>query len=277
MVLPGQGIDAILGMNWMSAFGVVLNLKHRIVELRLPFSEDRMSLLISSVSSLPVVAHIEASPDLASIHVVYEFPNVFSEDLPGLPPGRDVEFTIELEPGTAPVSRRPYHMAPQELAEMKKQLEELLEKGFIRPSSSPWGCPAIFVKKKDDTLRMCVDYRPLNAVTIKNKYHLPCIDTLFDQLAGAKVFSKIDLRFGYHQIKIRPQDIPKTAFSTRYGLYEYLVMSFGLTNAPAFFMYLMNSVFMLELDKFVVVFIDDILIYSKNKEEHAQHLRIVLT
>jgi len=133
------------------------------------------------------------------------------------------------------------------------------------------------VKKKDDTLRMCVDYRPLNAVTIKNKYHLPCIDTLFDKLAGAKVFSKIDLRSRYHQIKIRPQDIAKTVFSTRYGLYEYLVISFGLTNAPAFFMYLMNSVFMLELDKFVVVFIDDILIYSKNKEEHAQHLRIVLT
>ena len=133
------------------------------------------------------------------------------------------------------------------------------------------------MKKKDGTLRMCVDYHPLNAVTIKNKYPLPRIDTLFDQLAGAKVFSKIDLRSCYHQIKIRLQDIPKTTFSTRYGLYEYLVMSFGLTNAPAFFMYLMNSVFMLELDKFVVVFIDDILIYSKNNEEHAQHLRIVLT
>ena len=131
------------------------------------------------------------------------------------------------------------------------------------------GCPAIFVKKKDFTLRMCVDYRPLNAVIIKNKYPLPRIDTLFDQLAGAKVFSKIDLHSGYHQIKIRPQDIPKTTFSTRYGLYEYLVMSFGLTNALVFFMYLMNLVFMLELDKFVVVFIDNILIYSKNKEEHA--------
>ena len=137
MVLPGQGIDAILGINWMSAFGVVLNLKQRIVELRLPFSEDRMSLLMSSVSSLLVVAHVEASPDLASIPVVYEFPDVFPEDLPGLPPDRDVEFIIELEPGTAPISRRPYRMAPQELAEMKKQLEELLEKGFIRPSSSP--------------------------------------------------------------------------------------------------------------------------------------------
>jgi hypothetical protein len=137
------------------------------------------------------------------------------------------------------------------------------------------GCPAIFVKKKDDTLWMCVDYRPLDAVTIKNKYTLPRIDALFDQLAGARVFSKIDLRSRYHQIKIRPQDIPKIAFSTRYGLYEYLVMSFGLTKAPTFFMYLMNSVFMLELDKFIVVFID-ILIYSKNEEEHAQHLCTVL-
>jgi hypothetical protein len=156
---------------------------------------------------------------------------------------------------------------------MKKQLEKLLEKGFIHPSSSRWGCPAIFVKKKDDTLRMCVDDRPLNAVTIKDKYALPRIDALFDQLAGAKVFSKINLRLGYHQIK----DVPKTAFSTRYGLYEYLDMSFGLTNAPAFFMYLMNSVFMSELDKFVVVFIDDILIYSKNEEAHTQHIHIILT
>ena len=126
-------------------------------------------------------------------------------------------------------------------------------------------------------MRMCVDYRPLNAVTIKNKYPLPCIDILFDQLSKAKVFSKIDLRYGYHQIKIRPEDVPKTAFSTRYGLYEYLVMSLGLTNAPTFFVYLMNSVFMEELDKFVVVFIDDILIFSTNAEEHAGYLRVVLS
>jgi hypothetical protein len=167
-------------------------------------------------------------------------------------------------------------MPPNELAELKTQLQDLLEKGFIRPSSSPWGCPAIFVKKKDQTLRMCVDYRPLNGVTIKNKYPLPRIDILFDQLTGARVFSKIDLRSGYHQIRIRPEDIPKTAFTTWYGLFEYLVMSFGLTNAPAHFT-LMNSVFMPELDKFVMVFIDDILIYSKNEEEHARHLRIILT
>ena len=156
-------------------------------------------------------------------------------------------------------------MPPNELAELKVQFQELLEKCLIRPSSSPWGCPALFVKKKDKSLWMCVDYRPLNTITVKNKYSLPRIDILFDQLSRAKVFSKIDLRSGYHQIKIRPENIPKTAFSTRYGLYEYLVMSFGLTNAPTYFMYLMNLVFMLELDKFMVVFIDDILIYSENE------------
>jgi hypothetical protein len=165
--------------------------------------------------------------------MVCDYSDVFPDELPGMPPDQDIEFAIELQPGTAPISKRPYRMPPAELAELKKQLQELLDKGFIRPSTSPWGCPALFVKKKDESLRMCVDYRPLNAVTIKNKYPLPHIDVLFDQLVVAKVFSKIDLRSGYHQIKIRAGDIPKTAFSTRYGLYEFLVMSFGLTNAPA--------------------------------------------
>jgi hypothetical protein len=277
MLLPGPGIDALLGMNWLKVYGVVLDLKQRVVELRLPASEDRMSLLIPSDPTSLVATNVEVSSDLTSILVVREFSGVFPNDLPGLPPDRDVEFTIELETSTAPISRCPYRMAPKELAEMKKQLEELLNKWFIHPSSSPWGCPAIFVKKKDGTLCMCVDYRPLNTVTIKNKYPLSRIGALFDQLVGTKVFSKIDVRLGYHQIKIRPQDIPKTTFSTRYGLYEYLVMSFGLTNAPVFFMYLMNSIFMPELDKFVVIFIDDILIYSKNEEEHAQHIRVILT
>jgi hypothetical protein len=163
-------------------------------------------------------------------------------------------------------------MALKELAELKVQLNELLDKGYIRSSSSPWGCPALFVKKKDQSLRLCVDYRPLNAVTVKNKYPLPRIDILFDQFSSAKIFSKVDLHSGYHQIKIHSKDVPKTAFSTRYGLYEYLVMSFGLTNAPAHFMYLMNSVFMPESDKFIVVFIDGILIYSKSEEEHVHHL-----
>jgi hypothetical protein len=150
----------------------------------------------------------------------------------------------------------------------------LLNKGYIHPSSSPWGCPALFVKKKDEALHLYVDYQPLNAVTIKNKY--PLIDILFDQLAGVQVFSKIDLCSGYHQMKIHAEDIPKTDVSMRYGLYEYLVMSFGLTNTSAHFMYLMNSVFMPELDKFVMVFIDNILVYSKSMDEHEEHLRVML-
>jgi hypothetical protein len=192
------------------------------------------------------------------IPVACEFPDVFREVFLGMPPDQDVEFTIELQSGTSPISRRPYKMTPKELAELKIQLKELLDKGYIHPSSSPWGYPALFVKKKDQSLRLCVDYGPLNAITVKNKYPLPRIDILFDQLAGANVFSKVGLCLSYHQIKIHPEDVPKTAFSTRYGLYEYLVMSFGLTNAPAHFMYLMNSVFMPELDKFVMVFIDNI-------------------
>ena len=178
-----------------------------------------------------------------------------------MPPDREIEFLIELLPGTAPISKRPYRMPPNDLEEIKQQIKELLEKGYIRPSSSPWGAPVLLVEKKDGTLRMVVDYRSLNDVTIKNKYPLPMINDLFDQLVGAKVFSKIDLRSGYHQLKIHEQDIPKTTFTTRYGLYEYTVMSFGLTNAPAYFMSMMNKVFMEFLDKFVVVFIDDILIY----------------
>jgi hypothetical protein len=195
----------------------------------------------------PVTAaslHHLAALSLKDIPIAREYPDVFPDDLPGMPPDRDVEFTIELQPGTTTISRRPYKMTPNELAELKVQLNELMNKGFIRPSSSPWGYPALFVKKKDQSLRLCVDYRPLNVVTIKNKYPLPHIDILFDQLVGAKVFSKIDLHSGYHQIKIRPEDVPKTAFSIRYELYEYLVMSFGLVNAPTHFMYLMNSVFM---------------------------------
>jgi len=208
--------------------------------------------------------------------VVDEFPDVFPDDLPGMPPDRDNEFIIELLPGTAPIAKHPYRMGVKELEELKKQIKELQEKAFIRPSCSPWGAPVIFVDKKDGTQRMCVDYRSLNEVKIKNKYPLPGINDLFDQLRGACVFSEIDLRSGHHQLKIRATDIPKTAFTTRYGLYEYTVMSFGLTNAPAYFMYLMNKMLMEFLDKFVVVFIDDILIFSKTEREHAEHLRLVL-
>jgi hypothetical protein len=275
IVLKGQDIDVILGMNWLARHKATLNTDQRII--RLSHNQEEILLPIPIPTKATGRVYEAIIPEIKDIPVVCEFPDVFLEDLPGLPPEREVEFVIELKPGTAPVSRRSYRMLPNELAELKIQLQDLLEKGFIQPSSSPWGCPAIFVKKNDQTLRMCVDYRPLNEVTIKNKYPLSRNDILFDQLTGARVFSKIDLRSGYHQIRIRPEDIPKTAFTTRYGLFEYLVMSFGLTNAPAHFTYLMNSVFMPELDKFVVVFIDDILIYSKNEEEHAQHLRIMLT
>ena len=210
------------------------------------------------------------------VPVVQDFPDVFLEELPGMPPDREIEFLIELLPDTAPISKRPYRMPPNDLEEIKQKIKELLEKGYIRPSSSPWGAPVLLVEKKDGTLRMVVDYRSLNDVTIKKKYPLLMINDLFDQLVGAKVFSKIDLRSGYHQLKIREQDIPKTAFTTRHGLYEYTIMSFGLTNAPAYFMSMMNKVFMEYLDKFVVVFIDDILVFSKSEEEHKEHLRLVL-
>jgi hypothetical protein len=211
-----------------------------------------------------------------SISVVEEFMDVFLEELLGMPPEREVEFYIDLIPGTTPIAKRPYRMAPTELAELKLQIADLQQKGYIRPSSSPWGAPVLFVYKKDGSMRMCIDYRSLNEVTIKNKYPLSRIDDLFDQLQGAKYFSKVDLRSGYHQLRTKEADIQKTAFVTRYEQYEFTVMSFGLSNAPAFFMSLMNKVFMEELDKFVVVFIDDILIYSKNREDHKCHLRIVL-
>jgi hypothetical protein len=181
---------------------------------------------------------------LEDIKVVQEYPDVFPEELPGMPPDHDTEFHIELLPGTPPISKRPYRMPVNVLVELKKQIAELQAKGSIRPSSSPWGAPVLFVEKKDVTQWMCVDYRSLNEVTIKNKYPLPIIKDLFDQMKGVGIFSKIDLRSRYHQLRIWESDIPKTAFRTRYGLYEYTVMPFGLTIAPAYFMYLVNKVFM---------------------------------
>ncbi|GKC39045.1 putative reverse transcriptase domain-containing protein [Tanacetum coccineum] len=213
---------------------------------------------------------------LEDVLIVQNFPGVFLEDLPGLPPTRQVEFQIDLIPGAAPVARAPYRLAPSEMKELSDQLQEFFDKGFIRPSSSPWGAPVLFVKKKDGSFRMCIDYRELNKLTIKNRYPLPRIDDLFDQLQGSIVYSKIDLRSGYHQLRVREEDIPKMAFGTRYGHYEFQVMPFGLTNAPAVFMDLMNRMCKPFLDKFMIVFIDDILIYSKNKKEHEEHLKAIL-
>nr|GEW86781.1 reverse transcriptase [Tanacetum cinerariifolium] len=202
-----------------------------------------------------------------------DFSDVFPEELLGIPPEREVKFGIELISGTQPISKAPYRMAPIKLKELKEQLQELLDLGFIRPSVSPWGVLVLFVKKKDGSMRLCIDYRDLNRVPIRNRYPLPQIDDLFDQLQGAKFFSKIDLKSGYHQLRVKEQDIPKTAFRTHYVHYEFLVMPFGLTNALAVFMDLMNRIFYEYLDKFVIVFIDDILVYSKTKGEHKEHLR----
>jgi hypothetical protein len=193
----------------------------------------------------------------------------------GLAPRRGVDHAIEVMPGVAPPAKAPYRMSHEELKELKVQLEELLMKGYIKPSESPYGAPVLFVHKKDGTLRMCVDYKALNKATVKNRYPLPRIDDIFYRLSGAKVFSRIGLRSGYYQIKIKKGDEEETACRTKYGSYEFLVMPFGFTNAPATFCTLMNDIFREWLDDFVVVYIDDILIYSSSMEEHAEHLHKV--
>ncbi|XP_056690221.1 uncharacterized protein [Spinacia oleracea] len=294
-----EDLDVILGMDWLGRYQAQIDCEAQKVTLVGPggtrisyrkLGKKKNGFKIVSALQLQAcvrkghplfmcsVQHLggEEEDGMMNIPVVNEFSDVFPEEIPGMPPLRDVEFTIDLVPGTGPISKAPYRMAPAELEELKKQLEDLLEKGYIRPSASPWGAPVLFVKKKDGSMRLCIDYRELNNVTIKNKYPLSTIDDLFDQLKGAGIFSKIDLRSGYHQLRIVDEDIAKTAFRTRYGHYEFTVMPFGLTNAPAVFMDLMHRIFRPFLDKSVVVFIDDILIYLKNKEDHEDHLREVL-
>ncbi|GJV47835.1 putative reverse transcriptase domain-containing protein [Tanacetum coccineum] len=290
--------DVIIGMDWLTKYQAVIDCAKKIV--RIPFgseilifhgdgSRNKRGTRLNIISCTKAqkyllqgchlfLAHItikeagdkSKKKQLQDVPIVKNFPEVFPEDLPGLPPTRQVEFHIDLVPGAAPVARAPYRLAPSEMKELADQLQELSDKGFIRPSSSPWGAPVLFVKKKDGSLRMCIDYRELNKLTVKNRYPLPRIDDLFDQLQGSSVYSKIDLRSGYHQLRVREEDISKTAFRTRYGHYEFQVMPFGLTNAPAVFMDLMNRVCKPYLDKFVIVFIDDILIYSKRTKLRAR-------
>ena len=295
--LSFREFDVILGMDWLSRHRAIVDCRMKRVTLRtlndseVVFIGERPNHLSNVISAVVarkmvrkgceaylayVIDTVKARPSVSDIPTVSDFLDVFPEELPGLPPQREIEFAIDVVPGATPASVTPYRMAPLELKELKLQLQELLDKGFIQPSVSPWGAPMLFVKKKDGTLRLCVDYRQLNKLTVKNKYPLPRIDDLFDQLKGASIFSKIDLRSGYHQLKIKDADVHKTAFRTRYGHYEFLVMPFGLTNAPAAFMDLMNRVFRPYVDHFVVVFIDDILVYSKDRESHDTHLRVVL-
>jgi hypothetical protein len=280
IVLELKGIDVILGMDWLGKHKVLINYAKKSVKLTTPDGKE-LEFVVEPVVTAKGIANrtrinqLDASPGL-EVPVVNDFPDVFPEELSGMPHDRDIEFVIELKPGTVPIYKTPFRMTTPELVELKEHIRDLLEKGFIRPISSPWGAPVVFVPEKDGTQRLCVYCRALNEVTVKNKYPLPRIDDLFDQLQGACVFSKFDLRSGYHQLKVRECDILKIAFVSRYGLYEFMVMSFGLINAPAYFMYMMNKVFMEYLDKFIVVFIDDILVYSRNEGEHEGHLRLVL-
>ncbi|GJR28697.1 putative reverse transcriptase domain-containing protein [Tanacetum coccineum] len=225
--------DVIIGMDWLAKYHAVIVCAEKIV--RIPFG-DEILIVRGDGSSNEHGTRL----NIISCTKAQEYLTKGCHDLPGIPPTRQVEFRIDLVPGATPVARAPYRLAPSEMKELAEQLQELTDKGFIRPSSSPWGAPVLFVKKKDGSFRMCIDYKELNKLTVKNRYPLPRIDDLFDQLQGSSIYSKIDLRSGYHQLRVREEDIPKTAFRTRYGHYEFQVMSFGLTNAPAVFMDLMN-------------------------------------
>ncbi|GKD84697.1 putative reverse transcriptase domain-containing protein, partial [Tanacetum coccineum] len=250
----GHGsFDVIVGMDWLSQNKAVIVCHEKVVEIPLEGSG---------------ILRVQGERTLGAAKALM--------NAKGLPPQRQVEFRIDLVPGATPVANSPYRLAPSEMQELSGHLQELQDKGFIRPSHSLWGAPVLFVKKKDVSFRMCIDYRELNKLTVKNRYPLPRIDDLFDQLQGSHYFSKIDLRPGYHQLRLHEDDILKTAFRTRYEHFNFTVMPFGLTNAPAVFMDLMNRVYKPYLDKFVIVFIYDILIYSKTKEDHEVHLRLVL-
>ncbi|KAA0045456.1 pol protein [Cucumis melo var. makuwa] len=298
LVLDMLDFNVIMGMDWLGANHASIDCSRKEVAFNPPLmasfkfkgegsrslpkviSAMRANKLLSQ-GTWSIIASVvdsrEVDVSLSSEPVVRDYPDIFPEELPGLPPHREIEFAIELEPGTVPISRAPYRMAPAELKELKVQLQELLDKGFIRPSVSPWGAPVLFVKKNDGSMGLCIDFRELNKVTVKNKYPLPRIDDLFDELQGATMISKIDLRSGYHQLRIKDSDVPKTAFRSRYRHYEFIVMSFGLTNAPIVFIDLMNRVFIEFLDTFMIVFIDDIWIYSKTEAEHEEHLRHVVS
>ncbi|GKE09198.1 putative reverse transcriptase domain-containing protein [Tanacetum coccineum] len=269
--------DVIVGMDWLSKLRAKIVCYEKIVQIPLSNGHilevhgERPEGNQKQLKTMKV-----NEPKLEDIPIIRDFPGVSPEDLSGLSPPRELEFRIDLIPRAMTVTKSPYRLAPTEMQELSNQLKELQDKGFIRPSSSPWGAPMLFVKKKDGLFHMCKDYQELNKLTVKNRYPLPRIDDLFNQLQGSQYFLKIDLRSGYHQLSVREEDIPKTAFRTRYRHFEFTVMPFGLTNAPAVFMDLMNHVCKPYLDKFVIVFINNILIYLKSKEEHEVHLKLIL-
>nr|GEV44117.1 putative reverse transcriptase domain-containing protein [Tanacetum cinerariifolium] len=269
--------DVIVGMDWLAYDRADIDCYEKIV--RIPLSNGKILEVQGERPEkdprcLSCIKADEKKPE--DIPIVRDFTEVFPDDLSGLPPMREIEFRINLILGVLPVVRFPYRLASLEMLKLSNQLKELQEKGIIRPSHSPCGAPILFVKKKDGVMRMCVDYRELNNLTIKNCYPLPRIDDLFDQLQAACCFFKIDLHSGHHQLRVREEDIPKTTCRTCYKHFEFIVMPFGLMNAPVIFMDLMNHICKAYLDKFVIVFIDDILIYSKSEEEHKVHLKTLL-
>nr|GEY01768.1 putative reverse transcriptase domain-containing protein [Tanacetum cinerariifolium] len=267
MPLELGSFDVIIAMDWLAKYHALIVCDEK------KYIQKGCQVYLAQVTSKNIEDKSEEKR-LEDVPIVREFPEVFPEDLLGLPPARQVEFQIELVPGAAPVVRALYRLAPTEMQELSTQLQELSDRGFIRPSSSPWGASVLFVKKKDGSFWICIDYRELNKLIVKNRYPLSRIGDLFDQLQGSRVYSKIDMRFGYHQLRVRKEDIPKTAFRT--GHYEFQVIPFGLTNAPAVFMDLMNRVCKPYPDRFVIVSIDDILIYSKSIKEHERHLKLIM-
>ena len=300
-VSPLKRYDAIIGKEWCGAHRALIdcyenkvNFKHKGLDYVVMADELVISPFVSANS---IVSDFEKRHTMYAVlvrplehkqepqlecakevkDILHEFSDVFPEKLPKrLPPKREHDFKIELQDGVTPQKKGLYRLSDKEMTELRNQLDDLLESEFIRPSKSPWGAPVLFVSKKDSNLRMCVDYRALNRLTVKNSYPLPRIDDIFDQLKGAQFFTKIDLRSGYHQIRLDKNSIPYTAFRTRYGHFEFLVLPFGLTNAPATFMNLMNDIFKEHLDVFVIVYLDDILIYSKTWKEHLEHIKTVL-
>ncbi|KAG8493018.1 hypothetical protein CXB51_012657 [Gossypium anomalum] len=285
MLLPFDEFDIILGMDWLTLHDAIINSKRKTIDLRCQ-NDEINRIEYNDLNGLPAVISLMLARKyvrkgckaffayvldskvterkIESVPIVCEYPDVFPKELLGLPPIQEVEFGIELMPRMTPISIASYRMAPTELKELKAQLQKLTDRGFVQLSFSPWGAPMLFVKKKNGTMRMSIDYRQLNKMTINNKYPLPWIDDLFDQLKRVIVFLKIDLRSGYYQLRVKDSDVPKTTFRTR------------LTNALAVFTDLMNRIFRQYLDRFVVVFIDDIFIYSRDETEHAEHLRLVL-
>jgi hypothetical protein len=247
-----------------------------VVKILAESSPESETLIKSMDSKISTISTEEARIDAAKKRILAEFKDCCPAELPaGLPPDRGIKpFKIDLKSNTTPFGRYGHRMTQEDTVEAGKMIKDLLQHGFIQPSQSPWGSPMFLVDKPDGTKRMVIDYRALNEATIRNRYPLPRVDELFDQLQGALYFSKIDLRTGYWQIRIDAEDVPKTAFTSRHGHYEWLVLPMGLTNAPASFMSLMENTFREELDKFVVVFLDDILIYSRTIEEHEEHLRL---